>query len=193
MANSMTTTRESAITAAHPGVHMPAIDGALQTSPAYKAYSSMVAALSAAVLAEEALLAPAPDDDAHLRLVGASDAAVSSAKTAALSAATASILHRPDHALVFSARLISFGLGIENGTDREAFFPCLNETAQFLSAYDGPGGTESAVREAIDRAILLSDLLHGATAPATHTGLDAETNPDVNDPSMDCRLQTSRG
>ena len=122
--------------------------GRLPMSPAHLAYTAMSAALSAAIGAETALTAASTDIE-HQRLVDVSDAAVSEAMTAARIAAGASIKRPADHALVFSAQLISFGLRIEHGTERHAFLQCLAESDQFWAAYDGLGQAKFAIRDAI--------------------------------------------
>lgn len=155
------------------------------SSPAHLAYTSLSAALSAAVFAERNLAGSAPSDVEHLLLVNASDAAICSAMTAARTAAGVAILQAGDQALVFSAQLINFGLEMESGTDREAFLHCLTSCGKYWSAHDNPNHTHDAIRDAVAQLINLSNLLYGTSLGDMSAVLDPTSDLDDSSPLMD--------
>ncbi|MDT8853556.1 hypothetical protein RNZ50_00620 [Paracoccaceae bacterium Fryx2] len=186
MANCLTNMHDVGVKATCACIHLAAMRGAPPKSPASLAYATMSAALSAAILAEEDLAGSAPSDAEFLGLVAASDAAISSAMSTALAAAAAPIQHPADQALVFSAHLISFGLGIEADTDREAFLHCLIGSHRFWVANTDGEHTQVAIRNAVALLISLSDLIYGTSLGDTSADPDTDGDLEVNSLSMVC-------
>lgn len=181
MAYLSTTTPQDSAKAATTSSRPAKTDGNWQASAAGLAFSTMSVALSAAILAEKALYSASSQTE-YLSLVDASDAAVSEAIAAALCAARESIRLPADRGLVFSAQLISYGLGIESSTDRDAFLQSLMDSETYWAADEQLGTARFAVCNAIAQLVCLSDLIYRGTV---ENELEMG-NPDVDLPTMDC-------